>query len=296
MDRRERTLLSLAGLSVGDALGETFFGPSVEALARIEAQELPAGPCTFTDDTQMALSVVEVLLRRQTIDQDLLARRFAERFERHRGYGGGAQGLLARYQQGAHWQDEAPSMFSGQGSYGNGAAMRVAPLGAYFADDLDRLAGEASRSAQVTHAHPEAIAGAIAIASAAALAWEQGSSMNPYTAASFLRRVFELTPESRTRDRIGEVMALPASMHPGRVAAQVGSGQEVAAHDTVPFALYCAAHNLGDYQRAFWQTVSGLGDRDTTCAMVGGIVALSARQIPASWLNLCEPLPPEFAR
>ncbi len=65
--------------------------------------------------------------------------------------------------------DEAASaLFNGMGSFGNGAAMRIAPLGAYFADDLDRVAIEAERAAVITHTHPEAVAGAIAVALAAA--------------------------------------------------------------------------------------------------------------------------------
>ena len=51
--------------------------------------------------------------------------------------------------------------------------------------------------------------------------------------------------------------------------------------------------HLGDYEEALWLTVSGLGDRDTTCAMVGGIVALSAGEgsIPPIWTAAREVLP-----
>lgn len=51
-------------------------------------------------------------------------------------------------------------LFYGQGSYGNGAAMRVAPLGAYFADDLALATQQARLSAEVTHAHAEGLIGA----------------------------------------------------------------------------------------------------------------------------------------
>ena len=66
----------------------------------------------------------------------------------------------------------------------------------------------------------------------------------------------------------------------------LGTGSKVTAADTVPFSLWCAARHLGDYEEALWTTVSGLGDRDTTCAIVGGIVALSCdpSAIPAAWL------------
>jgi ADP-ribosylglycohydrolase len=66
----------------------------------------------------------------------------------------------------------------------------------------------------------------------------------------------------------------------------------VCAHDTVPFALWCAARHLDDFAAALWTTVSGLGDRDTTCAIVGGIVALAVGEagIPAEFLAAREPL------
>jgi ADP-ribosylglycohydrolase len=72
----------------------------------------------------------------------------------------------------------------------------------------------------------------------------------------------------------------------------LGTGTKVTSADTVPFALWCAARHLDDYEEALWTTVSGLGDRDTTCAIVGGIVALSAGRgsIPATWLAAREPL------
>ena len=60
-----------------------------------------------------------------------------------------------------------------------------------------------------------------------------------------------------------------------------------------PFALWCAAQHLDSYEEALWLTASGLGDIDTTCAMVGGIVALSTGTecIPRAWRAAREPLP-----
>jgi len=63
--------------------------------------------------------------------------------------------------------------------------------------------------------------------------------------------------------------------------------------DTVPLALWCAGERLDDYEEALWLTVSALGDRDTTCAIVGGVVAAytGAGGIPGAWLRAREPLP-----
>jgi ADP-ribosylglycohydrolase len=67
MDALGRARLSLDGLSVGDAFGERFFGPSGEVLKRISRRELPDAPWTYTDDTEMALSIVEILEERGSI-------------------------------------------------------------------------------------------------------------------------------------------------------------------------------------------------------------------------------------
>ena len=53
------------------------------------------------------------------------------------------------------------------------------------------------------------------------------------------------------------------------------------------------ARRSNDFAEALWETVSALGDRDTTCAIVGGIVAVhaGAQSIPPAWLEAREHLP-----
>ncbi|MEW5857458.1 MAG: ADP-ribosylglycohydrolase family protein [Cyanobacteriota bacterium] len=290
----ERMQLSLTGLSVGDALGDRFFGLGEELNERIQQRQVPPRLWRYSDDTEMALSIVETLWRYGRIDPDALAAAFAERFNPSRGYGAGAQLLLTRLQWGADWRTEASEMFGGTGSYGNGAAMRVAPLGAYFADDLDAVRENAILSAQPTHAHPEGIAGAIAVAIAAALAFRvgEGESIQP---VEFLERIAANVPESETCSGIKQAAAI-FTPSPPVVAQRLGSGYKISAQDTVPFALWCAAHHLEDYENAIWAAISGLGDIDTNCAIVGGIVALSARQkgVPTPWIQAREPLPDNF--
>jgi hypothetical protein len=121
----------------------------------------------------LAFYIVAVLKSHGELNQDALARRFARRFERDpdRGYGSMTRIQLREINAGAIWRDTAANAFSGQGSMGNGGAMRAAPLGAYFADDLVLCADAARNSALVTHTHPEGVAGTIAVAMAAAMAW-----------------------------------------------------------------------------------------------------------------------------
>lgn len=285
MNALQRAERSLDGLSVGDAFGELFFFISPEYAT---LNDLPGETWRWTDDTHMALSIVEVLKKFGTVDQDALAQAFARRYmdEPNRGYGSGARRLLARIASGADWREESPRLF-GSGSCGNGAAMRVAPLGAFFAADPARAADEARLSAVVTHAHPEGQAGAVAVAVAAALA-----AVSPRPAGrDFIEAVAGYVPDGLTRERLRLALEIP----PGALSPAVrllGTGSEVTAQDTVPFCIWIAAHHPDSFEDALWETVRGLGDRDTTCAIVGGIVSLSAPEIPPEWLRRREPLPP----
>lgn len=289
-DRQAAARLSLDGLAVGDAFGQRFFAPGTQGL--IHLRQTPPGPWVYTDDTAMAISVLRTLWRHGQIDQDELARLFAEEYNAapYRGYGAGAHGLLAALAAGEDWRQEAPAMFEGTGSMGNGGAMRVAPLGAYFADDLDRVAEQAALSAQVTHAHPEGQAGAVAVALAAALACRAsrvGIVPDPKQA---IQEVVGRMPECMTTTNLKQAAVLPASCDLNDVVRTLGNGSRIVAWDTAPFCLWVAFNRLDHYQEALWTCVRAGGDIDTTCAIVGGIVSLFAGHdgIPMQWKQASE--------
>ncbi len=170
--------------------------------------------------------------------------------------------------------------------------MRAPPIGAYFADDLERVMLEAERSAVITHAHPEGVAGAVAVALATARAWLCRDRTLKPSRTTFLDSVIRDLPSSEVKSRLERARNLPLNTSPELAAMILGSGAEISAQDTVPFSLWCAAGSLGHFEDALWNTVSGLGDRDTTCAIVGGIVALSdSSALPQPWLEAREVLP-----
>ncbi|WP_205525504.1 ADP-ribosylglycohydrolase family protein [Pyxidicoccus trucidator] len=283
--RLARALVSLEGLSVGDAFGERFFGPHERVQPLVEQRAVPRAPWKYTDDTEMALAIVQVLEDHGRIDQDALARVLAKRYrnDKNRGYGGTAHDILQKLGVGLPWREVSAEVFDGQGSMGNGAAMRVAPVGAYFAGDLTRVVSEARASAEVTHLHPEGQAGAIAIAVAAA--WACQWAEHHGSARQLFEAVLDATPAGATRQGLEKARDWPVDASPSSAARELGSGQKVISEDTVPFAIWCAARHLDSFEEALWCTVAGFGDRDTTCAIVGGIVALSAgvSSIPATW-------------
>ncbi len=281
----KKALLSLNGLSIGDAFGEKFFHPLNKDL--IPKRNLPEGVWLWTDDTHMAISIVEILRDFGRIEQNELSKRFAQRYasEPHRGYGAGAHHILRELNQNDDWRTLSPALFNG-GSYGNGAAMRAAPIGGYFSGDLERSAEEAQKSSVITHYHMEGQAGAIAVAVAASLA----ASEKEFSRDNFLKSILPFIPESEVKYRIKKSIKIPLE-NAHKAVMELGTGIEVSAQDTVPYCLWCAANHLYDFEEALWQTVSGFGDCDTTCAIVGGIVSLSVGNVPNVWLKRREALP-----
>jgi len=282
--------LAVEGLSVGDAAGRHL---------RLDHTAADTATWRYSDDTEMALAIVEVLSAHRCIEQDALATAFARRYQRdpERGYGPVAYWLLYQLTTGSDWRTVSAQVFRGQGSMGNGAAMRAAPVGAYFADDIPMTVTQARLSAQVTHAHADGQAGAIAVAVAAACAsTHRLSGANPGDLAQHLfEEVLRHTPEGATRDGLERAASL-SGVDAAEAAKALGDGTKVCAYDTVPLSLWCAAHHPDDYEAALQTALNAChqpsSDRDTVCAIVGSIVVMSAglESIPAAWRAAREPL------
>ncbi len=281
----DHAILSLAGLSVGDAFGQSLYNPT--AGDAIKNRELPSGPWMWTDDTHMALSVVEELRQRSWIDQDYLARRMAWRYSTDpaRGYGLTTRKVLKQIGQGEYFRTISRSIYNG-GSYGCSGVSRAVPLGAYYAKLPAKAAREAPLVTAITHIHPESLAGAQAVAVAAALA---ADPIHPEK-ADFLREVIEFIAESRVRQAIKQITAIPSD--------DIQSCLKYLCCDDLvqskrPSHSRCGARRITSMtiRKLCGLLLSGKGHRDTTCAIVGGIVALSSGMVPEDWTACREPLP-----
>lgn len=294
--RLARARLSLEGLSLGDAYGERLFTGAAAERADEDGPVLVPAEETWrwTDDTAMSLCIVAELAARGAIDAGSLAARFAAQYlqDRYRGYGGTAHEILHDLANGRPWAEAAAAPYEGAGSMGNGGAMRSAPIGAYFAGDLERVIAEARTSARPTHAHPDGQAGAIAVAVAAAIAAEMAAGARPRSGPALLAAVTAATPPGDTRDGLQRALEL-GPCKPRAAAAVLGNGRRVISSHTVPFAIWSASRHLDDFRAAMWHTVVVGGDIDTNAAIVGGIVALTVGRdgLPADWLARREPLP-----
>ncbi|GAA0424035.1 hydrolase [Actinoplanes capillaceus] len=287
--RRTLALESLAGLSVGDALGAQYFVPGNRPSDLLEAR-LPEPPWEWTDDTEQACCLVATLAEGD-FDRDAFATLLAARFEPYRGYGPGAVTMLREIRDGLPWPIAAAAAFNGQGSCGNGAAMRAAPLGAWHADSLAHAAVQGVRAAEVTHAHPEGIAGGAAVSVAAAVAAAARLNGHRPERGQLLRATAGHTPAGVVHDGLIQAAGLTTTVV--EAAHRLGSGGQATAQDTVPFALWVADRFLDDYPAAVAACVVAGGDVDTTAAIAGGVVAAytGVAGIPAAWLSAREPLP-----
>lgn len=295
MDTKIRIQLakkSLKGISIGDAFGESFFGERKLMLNCIGKKIIPETSWEFTDDTVMAISVFEQLERYGKIDQDDLAQQFSINHNKdvNRGYGATARRILREIGEGGDWKEISQSAFEGMGSMGNGASMRVGPIGGFYFDNFSKVKNLATLSAQITHSNIEGITGAIAVAIATALATKIHLEKIKISPNEFIKTIINELPDSDTTSKIKKSLSVSYNYNIETVRNILGDGTKIMVQDTVPFSIWCAAHNLKNFDEALWKAVSILGDRDTICAIVGGITIMSCDEnsIPNDWQKAVE--------
>lgn len=198
----------------------------------------------FTDDTVLTVAVAEYFLSGEDL-VDLL-KRYARAYPTA-GYGG----TFARW---SHATDRTP-----YGSWGNGSAMRVTPVG-YACSTLDEVLRRAQETAQVTHNHPEGIKGAQSVA-----------------AAVFLAR------HGESKDAIRDYLEQQFQYDLGFTLDDLRPtyGFDVSCQGSVPPALR-AFLEATDFESAIRLAVSLGGDTDTLACMAGGIAEAYYGGIPAA--------------
>jgi poly(ADP-ribose) glycohydrolase ARH3 len=275
----------LLGLAVGDAIGAPFEGLSADSIfwGYGSLTELTANrendPLFYTDDTEMMISVAETLVEHGHIDDAALVAGFARNYHPERGYGQGARRVIEAMAEGHDWRTLAATHFPG-GSYGNGAAMRVAPVGLLFQADLDRVAEEARLSALPTHVHRLGIEGAVLLAVAVALVMRPG----PFDRKGFYREL----RRRATTEEFRWHLEVAARTRPGDSLASLGSSLE--AHRSVVTAMACFASSPRSFEDAVSRAI-GLGDdTDTVAAMTGALCGahLGLSAVPPRLLDQLE--------
>lgn len=278
---KDKALGVLFGTFIGDALGRPF-----EGAAPIDENQLlkdiPENyfPRFYTDDTQMAISVFEEMAEHGNIDNESLKNRFLRRFDPLRGYSAGIFKLINEWENGTDVDTAAKSQFRGKGSFGNGAAMRVAPVSLFFEiNEQSELFETVKLSSEVTHTHPLGIQGAQLQAFAVLLA------LNDVPQSEWLGHINEVSLDNVYRIKLDIIKScLQKSYNSFEAAALIGNGIE--ALEAVPAALYSFLRKPLSFPEAVIGAISLGGDADTIGAMAGAIsgARVGFKGMPEEWL------------
>ena len=280
---RSKFVGCLVGSAVGDALGSVFEGswsPEVEV-------ENFSGE--WTDDTHMMIGVAESLIENEGFNGRHMTETFIKNYESEpwRGYGPGPPRVFKWIRSGVPWNEAAERLYGGAGSYGNGAAMRVAPVGVFFYDDPEQLRAIAYAQSRITHTHELGMEGAALQAYAVALATnaDPSSELEP---SAFFDMLKSFTRNEVYRGKLERAEELLGERSRRRVARELGNG--VTAHNSVPTAIYSFLRNLHSFEAAVLYAISLGGDTDTIGAMTGAISGAfhGVEAIPEGWKSRLE--------
>ena len=288
IDIKSKILGAILGSAIGDAIGEmAFLYPEKERLLE-EVNRAPE--ICYTDDTAMAIGLTESIIKEGGIDQNLLGETFRNNFLREpwRGYASGPPTIFSQVQKlGITYPEAARNLFGGLGSFGNGAAMRIVPVGVFYHNAQD-LYEQAALSAEVTHAHPIGVDGAAVQARAVAHAVEL-DPRETFPTTNFLQDLLDFSRTLGIETKMRLVTDLIANhTRPGVAAEKIG--RSVAVHESMPFAIYAFLRHPASFEACLFCAILHGGDRDTLGAMTGAVSGayLGIQTIPKSWREKLE--------
>ena len=290
---QDRCVGCLLGVACGDVLGAAVEGWSASEIRESFGEMRDFCPSArgigcYTDDTQMTLALASSLVELGRVDAAHLSRKYAEFYEPWRGYGGGAHVVMQALREGADHRVTGRLVFP-EGSYANGGAMRIAPVGLAYRHSPDDVLRKAVEDAIVcTHVHPEAIDGAVVQAKAVALAatMAKPGDLDPTRFLEGLRRL------SQTPILDGKLERLSRGIRQGDSDAFVVAmvGNRTRASEAVASALWAFARYGDSTEECIVRAVSFGGDTDTIAAMAGALAGAlhGASGIPPRWLDRLE--------
>ncbi|MDI6810315.1 MAG: ADP-ribosylglycohydrolase family protein [archaeon] len=283
VDLKSKFRGALIGSAVGDAIGAPVEGWSMEMVSSMYSEEkgwkMIYG--RYTDDTEMMIGVAESLIEHKGFNGADMARTFIQNYDATRGYGPGSKEALKRIRDGERWDEASEKLFGGEGSYGNGAAMRIAPIGILYYDDADKLREIAYKSSHITHSHELGKEGAALQAFSIALA-VRGQKEGMVSALK------EFVKNGVYKEKIRKIaILLDKEASKKEVISELGNGE--AAFNSVPTAIYSFLR-FDNFEDSVAYAVSLGGDTDTIGAMTGAISGAYYGEgaIPTEWVERLE--------
>ncbi len=329
LSRVDRVRGCLLGAAVGDALGAPLEGLSSQQIkshyGRVRnyvdgVQAWKRKPYRwrlrglYTDDTQQALALCDILLEYGRIPPERLAELYLSLANpkgafagAHRGIGRSFRQVLAALERGV------PAHLTGQTGAGIGAAMRIAPVALYFGQDLDALFDSAMAASLMTHLDIRSLSGAMAVAHTirrlvagdprdpSLLLWVAADLVKDETriAQEFAHMVIKLPEHARSLPRAiahaESVLDLP------RDRALMALLDEANRHGAepcckrptqgfppacIPTCLYLLL-TTDSFEEAVSEVVNLGGDADTAGAILGAMAGAyyGVDDIPRRWLD-----------
>lgn len=292
---------AILGSFLGDAFGAGFEGMSAE-MARSHLHVLSEKFLRrYTDDTDMTLSLVESMAERGKVDLEDIANKFIVRCDLTRGYAIGTIKAVLALRSGAAWNQVSRIVFE-NGSFGNGGAMRVSPVGLFYHQSPEDLRKAAMDQANITHVHRLGQWGAVMQAAAVGWAVLQDPE-KPFKKGEMviqLREVLWPGPieYQKALNEIEKMFDQAGKLKGEEVVRHLGHGVE--AHRSVPTASYISLAHSPDFLDSIRAAISLGGDTDTIAAMVGAIVGaqVGEKGLPVEWIDQLEdgPRGRSFAR
>jgi len=189
--------------------------------------------------------------------------------------------IFGMIRSGESWCNAANRLYRG-GSFGNGSAMRVAPVGLLYSRKLETLREIAYQSSSITHSHELGKEGAALQACAVALALNTPSDED-IDREAFLSRLQNFSRNQLYKEKTARIRELLVEQDKAKVVAVLGNGIE--APRSVPTAIYCFLRQAQSYKDTVTYAVSLGGDTDTIAAMAGAISGayLGIEAIPSEW-------------
>ena len=280
---KSKFLGCLVGTAIGDALGAGREGMGMSRSEDIVSLAEKLGQLIYTDDTHMTIGIAESLIENKGFDGEHMAQTFIRNYEAEpwRGYGPGPPIIFGMIKSGEAWYSAANGLYRG-GSFGNGSAMRVAPVGLLYSRNLEKLREIAYQSSSITHSHELGKEGAALQACAVALALNT-SSDEEIDREVFLSRLQDFIQDRLYKEKVARIRELLGEQDKAKVVAVLGNGIE--APRSVPTAIYCFLRQPQSYKDAVIYAVSLGGDTDTIAAMAGAISGayLGIEAIPSEW-------------
>jgi poly(ADP-ribose) glycohydrolase ARH3 len=288
---RDKFRGAILGCFLGDAFGSGFEGMDPDRAGFHIGNLSKTFTRSYTDDTDMTLALAESLIQCGKIDPEDIAKQFSLCSDLTRGYAIGTIKAVLALRAGLKWHQVGRMVFE-NGSFGNGAAMRVSPVGLFYHHDLDALQEAAIKQANVTHVHPLGQWGAVMQACSTGLAVIQNPKgpLKRDEVIVHLREVLWRGPIEylRALNRIEDMLSQGKKLQVREVVQYLGNGVE--AHFSVPSACYVAIAYSPDFCDAVRAAISLGGDTDTIAGMVGAIVGahVGEKGLPAEWIEQLE--------